>query len=233
MPPSSRARATPTLATGVLQYATGKTVLEFAEETLFGPMGFRNEEWLHQDASGLDNGGYGLRLRPIDMQKLGLLYLHHGAWNGRQLISADWVTRSFEPWNRSRPDAAQPDYGWFWWAYDFGPGWSAHVANGWKGQRIAVFPAQDIVLTMTACIEDGSEHALFEELVKKVLMPSVAEGTTAGPPKDPGDLDALLREVHGGTPRLGDWIEYRMVPSAAPKMKRRPFDPSRAGRSAH
>ncbi len=225
--------ATPTLATGVLQYATGKTVLELAEETLFGPMGFRNEEWLHQDASGLDNGGYGLRLRPVDMQKLGLLYLHHGVWNGRQLLSADWVARSFEPWNRSRPDAAQPDYGWFWWAYDFGPGWSAHVANGWKGQRIAVFPDQDIVLTMTACIEDGSEHALFEELVKKVLMPSVAEGTTAGPPKDPRELDALLDQVHGGAPRLGDWIEYRMVPSAAPKMKRRPFDPSGAARSPH
>jgi CubicO group peptidase (beta-lactamase class C family) len=225
--------ATPTLATGVLQYATGKTVLEFAEETLFGPMGFRNEEWLHQDASGLDNGGYGLRLRPVDMQKLGLLYLHHGVWNGRQLVSADWVTRSFEPWNRSRPDAAQPDYGWFWWAYDFGPRWSAHVANGWKGQRIAVFPDQDIVLTMTACIEDGSEHALFEELVKKVLIPSVTEGMASGPPKDPGELAALLEEVHGGMPRLGDWIEYRMVPSAAPKTKRRPFDRSSAGRSAH
>jgi CubicO group peptidase (beta-lactamase class C family) len=214
--------STPTLATGVLEYATGKTVLDFAEETLFGPMGFRNVEWLHQDASGLDNGGYGLRLRPVDMQKLGLLYLHHGSWNGRQLVSADWVTRSFEPWNRSHPDAAQPDYGWFWWAYDFGPGWTAHVANGWKGQRIAVFPDQDIVLTMTACIEDGSEHALFEELVKKVLIPAVAQGT-ATPPKDAGELDALLDEVHKGPSRLGDWIEYRMVPSTAPKAKRRPL----------
>jgi len=215
--------ATPTLATGALQYATGKTVFEFAEETLFGPMGFRNAEWMHQDASGIDNGGYGLRLRPVDMQKLGLLYVHHGVWQGRQLVPEAWVARSFEPWNRSRPDATRPDYGWFWWAYDFGPGWTAHVANGWKGQRIAVFPEQDIVLTMTGCIEDGSEHALFEELVRKVLIPAVAQGADAGPPKDPGELGALLDEVHRGGPRLGDWIEYRMVPSAAPKAKRRPF----------
>ncbi|HEX3345416.1 MAG TPA: serine hydrolase [Polyangiaceae bacterium] len=212
--------ATPTLATGVLRQAAGESVLRFAEETLFGPMGFRNEEWMHEDPSGLDNGGYGLRLRPVDMQKLGLLYLHHGVWNGRQLVSAEWVARSFQPWNRSKPDAAQPDYGWFWWAYDFGPGWSAHVANGWKGQRIAVFPDQDIVLTMTGCIDDGTEHALFEELVKKVLIPSVTEGATATLPGNPGELAALLDDVHRGPPRLGDWIEYRMVPSTAPKGRR-------------
>jgi len=81
------------------------------------------------------------------------------------------------------------------------------------------------VLTMTADIEDGSEHALFEELVKKVLIPSVAQGAAAGPPKDPRELDALLDEVHRGPLRLGDWIEYRMVPSVAPKGKRRPFTP--------
>ena len=217
--------STPTLATGLLDVATGKTVLDFAEEALFGPMGFRNEEWLHQDASGLDNGGYGLRLRPIDMQKLGLLYLHHGVWNGRALLSADWVAESFTPWNKSHPDAAQPDYGWFWWAQDFGPGWSAHVANGWKGQRIAVFPEEDLVLTMTGCIEDGTEHALFDELVKKVLIPSVVaggSGATAPTPKDAGELAALIDEVHRGPSRLGDWIEYRMVPSVTPKAKRRP-----------
>ena len=90
------------LAVGALQYVTGKGALEFAEEALFRPLDFRNYEWMHQDVSGIDNGGYGLRLRPIDMQKFGILYLHHGNWNGKQLISKNWVDSSFEPWNRSR-----------------------------------------------------------------------------------------------------------------------------------
>ncbi len=213
--------ATPTLATGVLHYVTGKTVFDFADEALFQPMGFRNVEWMHQDASGIDNGGYGLRVRPIDMQKLGLLYLHHGMWQGKQLVSAAWVAQSFQPWNKSRPDHA-PDYGWFWWAYDFGAGWTAHVANGWKGQRIAVFPDQDIVLTMTGCIEDGSEHALFEQLVTRVLIPSVAHGADVGSTGG-ADLVKLLEQVRHGRSRLGDWIEYRMVPSVAHKAERRPF----------
>ncbi len=81
---------TPALAVGLVQYATGKTALEFAEDRLFGPMGLRNYEWMHQDPSGIDLGGFGLRLRPIDMQKFGVLYLNGGVWRGNALISRSW-----------------------------------------------------------------------------------------------------------------------------------------------
>jgi CubicO group peptidase (beta-lactamase class C family) len=213
--------STPTIAGGALQVATKKSALEFAEEALFQPMGFRRYEWMHQDASGMDLAGYGLRLRPIDMQKFGLLYLNHGNWRGKQLISKEWVERSFQPWNRSTPDKKAPDYGWFWWAYYYGPGWTAHVANGWKGQRIAVIPEQKIVITMTACIEDGSEHEFFNQLVTKVVMSSLQHGSKQ--PTHAGELADLLTEVHHGPSRFGDFIEYRMVPSSSPKQIRKPF----------
>src|SRR5262249_41758437 len=108
--------STPTLAGAALQYAVKTTSLEFAEKTVFGQMGFRNYEWLHQDASGFDNAGYGLRLRPIDMLKFGQLFADGGMWRGRRLVSQAWIDRSFAAWNRSSPTLAKPDYGWFWWA---------------------------------------------------------------------------------------------------------------------
>lgn len=215
--------STPTIAGGALQYAVKESALQFAEETLFRPMGFRNYEWMHQDASGMDNAGYGLRLRPIDMQKLGLLYLNHGRWQDKHLVSKEWVDRSFQPWNRSAPEREQPDYGWFWWAYYYGPGWTAHVANGWKGQRIAVIPDQEIVITMTACIEDGSEKEFFDQLITKVVMPAVQHGADHKTDVKPGELAALLEQVHRGPARYSDFIEYRMVPSATQKQTRKPF----------
>jgi CubicO group peptidase (beta-lactamase class C family) len=218
--------STPTLASAAVQYATHKSALEFAEETLFGPMGFRNYEWMHQDASGFDNAGYGLRLRPIDMQKFGLLYLNDGEWKGRRLISRQWIERSFEPWNRSTPDRPQPDYGWFWWAKYYGPGFTAHVAIGWKGQRIAVFPEQQMVITMTGCVEDGSEGEFFDQLVTRIVIPSLQKGA-AGSGASPGALGALLDETRRGPSRIFDFIEYRMVPSIGAKAKRRPFVDSR------
>jgi len=215
---------TPMLAIGLVQYAAGTTALEFAENSLFGPMGFRNYEWMHQDRSGLDLGGFGLRLRPIDMQKFGVLYLSGGLWRGRPLISRRWVERSFSPWNRSRPASRDPDYGWFWWTYPNGSSWSTHAAMGWKGQRIAVLLRQRIVVTMTANIEDGGANAVFNDLVDRFVLPSVrSDGPLRPDPTARARLEMLVEEVRTGPSRIAAGIEDRMIPSIAPKDRRVPF----------
>jgi CubicO group peptidase (beta-lactamase class C family) len=218
---------TPMLATGMLHAAARTTALDFAASRLFDPMGFRNYEWMHQDPSSVDNGGYGLRLRPIDMQKLGVLYLRHGAWNGRQLVPRAWVDRSFSPWNRST-SSREINYGWFWWQNHFGPGWTAHVANGWKCQRIVVFPDQDLVVTMTGLVEGEEEHVFFTRLVRELVLPAVVSDTPR--PADPAlaaQLSALMEEVRRGPSRIPARVEPRMVPSVALKEKRRPYAPLR------
>jgi len=216
---------TPMLAIGLIQYTSGRTALEFAEESLFRPMRFRNYEWMHQDRSGLDLGGFGLRLRPIDMQKFGVLYLNGGMWRGTPLISRRWVERSFSPWIRSRTEARDLDYGWFWWTYDGRSGWSAHVAIGWKGQRIAVLPRQKLVVTMTGCIEDGSESVVFNDLIDRFVIPAVrGDRPRRGDPVIQSRLIALLDELRTGASRVDAKLESRMVPSIAPKDRRMPFN---------
>ncbi len=80
------------IAGGIVQYATNQSLLDFAKAALFDPMGFQNEEWMHQDRAGFDNASYGLRLRPVDMQKFGILFLNEGCWDGQQLLSKAWVS---------------------------------------------------------------------------------------------------------------------------------------------
>jgi CubicO group peptidase (beta-lactamase class C family) len=225
---------TPMLAIGLVQYAAGTTALAFADAHLFGPLGFRHHEWMHQDATGHDLGGYGLRLRPIDMQKLGVLYLQGGAWGGRRLVSADWVARSFTPWIRSRPEARDPDYGWFWWGYDGPAGWPVQAAHGWKGQRIAVLPRERLVVTMTAVVEDGSEHRVFNELLHRFVVRAVrGDGPRRADPAARARLATLLEQVRTGPSRLAPGTEPRMVPSAAPKERRVPFRAAPPRTSAH
>jgi CubicO group peptidase (beta-lactamase class C family) len=215
---------TPMLAVGVLQYAARTTALDFAEEALFRPLGFRNYEWMHQDRSGIDLGGFGLRLRPIDMQKFGVLYLNGGTWRGHSLISRGWIERSFIPWNRSRPDGREPDYGWFWWRYASRSGWTAHIANGWKGQRIAVLPRQKIVVTMTGCIEDRSPNVVFNDLLDRFVVASVrGDGPLRHDTAARSRLDALLEDVRTGPSRIAATTEERMVPSISLKDRRVSF----------
>ena len=226
---------TPMLATGMLHQAARSTVLDFAKTHLFEPMHFRNYEWMHQDAASVDQGGYGLRIRPVDMQKLGLLYLRHGAWEGRQLVPREWTERSFTPWMRTKRND-EPSYGSYWWTLRFAPHWTAYSAVGWKGQRIAVFPEQDLVVTMTALIEDADETAAFAGLVRQFVIPAVGapgvDGATSATPdrraEDSGvgrTLAARLEEVRRGPSRILPTTEARVVPSVAPKSKRRPYAP--------
>lgn len=218
---------TPMLATGALQYTTGVTALQFADEHLFGPMGFRHHEWMHQDAAGIDLGGYGLRLRPIDMQKFGVLYLNGGTWHGRALLSRGWVERSFTPWNRSRADAREANYGWFWWAATGRLGWRAHVANGWKGQRIAVLPRERLVVTMTGCIDDGTGDQVLTDILDRFVVPAVRADRRRGDAHLHARLTALLEDVRTTVtvPCAGN--EERMVPSVSPKSRRVSFSPWR------
>jgi len=73
-----------------VQLATHETLLDFGTQALFDPMGFENEQWMHLDSAGYDNASYGLRLRPIDVQKFGMLFLNNGCWSGQQLIWNEW-----------------------------------------------------------------------------------------------------------------------------------------------
>lgn len=215
---------TPMLAIGMLQYASGTSALEFAQQHLFGHLGFRNVEWMHQDATGFDNGGYGLRLRPIDMQKLGVLYLRRGSWEGRQLLAKSWIDQSFTPWNRSRPEFAAPNYGCFWWTRRDAK-WLRHEANGWRGQRIAVIPEPGLVVTMTACIVDGTEEQVFGKILDELLPEAVGNTSGASLPAAPAaqkKLQARQKEALGWQ-RLGAGVEPRMVPSVATKESRVPF----------
>lgn len=217
---------TPMLAAGVLQHAAGMSALEFATRHLFTPLGFCNFEWQHQDARGQDNGGYGLRLRPIDMQKFGVLLLRRGKWNDKRLLSEAAVERAFTPWQKSRADLVGPDYGDFWWTIDYGKGWRAHSANGWKGQRIDVIPGPGLVVTMTGCFEDGTENACFGKIVTEYLQPAVRTATGRPIPRSRRRLERLSKALGAALrqQRIAKAIESRMVPAVAPKERRRPTD---------
>ena len=177
------------------------------------------------DSSGYDNGAYGLRLRPIDMQKFGILFLAEGCWAGRQLLSRDWVQTSFTPWMRTQPGLLAPNYGWYWWRDVFQGGLVAHTANGWKGQRISVFVDEGIVVSMTALAENGTEDSLYSEVINRFVLPAIMTPT----PVDAASLEAQLQlaidEAGRSVTRIPSNAELRMVPSAAPKEAHHQFRP--------
>ena len=75
----------------ILDKATQKNGLDFANEKLFSPLGIpaSKVKW-PINSQGVIHGFGGITLRPIDMAKFGFLYLHKGLWDGNQVISEEW-----------------------------------------------------------------------------------------------------------------------------------------------
>lgn len=59
-----------------------------------------------QSVSGGGHWGGGMFINAYDMARFGLLTLHRGNWNGRQLLSERWISQA------TTPTPAQPTYGY-------------------------------------------------------------------------------------------------------------------------
>jgi CubicO group peptidase (beta-lactamase class C family) len=88
-----------------------------------------------------------------DWGKFGLLYLHKGNWNGEQLFDEGWAKYVSTPTNGSKGD-----YGAHFWLnagghYPDVPR-DMYSCNGFQGQKVAIFPSQDLVIVRLGLTED-------------------------------------------------------------------------------
>jgi CubicO group peptidase (beta-lactamase class C family) len=144
------------LLSAVITARTGESLEAFARRNLFDAMGIRQLLW-PADPQGLSHGWGDLHLYPRDMAKLGYLYLHAGKWDGRQLVSEEWVRTSLEPHATVR---AGVGYGYSWW---INVARESHIpeAEGRAGQRISIVPDKDAVVVFTAGGADTDEVAPY------------------------------------------------------------------------
>ena len=54
----------------------------------------------------------GLKMKPRDMAKIGLLVQNKGKWNGKQLVPKEWVIESTRPYTK---ESDFFNYGYQWW----------------------------------------------------------------------------------------------------------------------
>ncbi|CAH2599035.1 Serine hydrolase [Rhodovastum atsumiense] len=133
----------------ILQQTSGRGLDALAEEFLFHPLGIAGIDWVRY-RNGDPVAASGLRMRPRDLLRIGRLVAHHGAWQGRQLVPADWIAESTAPHFDSQPTYF---YGYHWWlGRSLLRGRSVEwvVGNGWGGQRLFVLPTLDLVVLVHA-----------------------------------------------------------------------------------
>lgn len=156
---------------GVIEKAMKTPLADFAAAKLFRPLGIQQAQWAYAPL-GLAQGGGGLKLRSRDLLKLGQLYLDHGAWNGKQIISESWVHKSTTP--HAQIDDVT-NYGYLWWLKSFKAGthsYAAYFMSGNGGNKIAVFPELDMVVVLTSTnYNTKGMHEQTEQLLTDFILP--------------------------------------------------------------
>jgi CubicO group peptidase (beta-lactamase class C family) len=138
----------------IFHVATGRDIEEYAAEHLFRPL--------------VDTEG-GLYLNPHDMAKIAYLYLKKGEWQGRQIVTPEWVADSVSP--QVDVDKSGVKYGLKWWLFPYGDGSkTAWAGSGFGGQMPVILPEYDLIFVITGwnILPDGL-HLGHREAIDRIL----------------------------------------------------------------
>jgi CubicO group peptidase (beta-lactamase class C family)/predicted glycoside hydrolase/deacetylase ChbG (UPF0249 family) len=161
------------MLSAIVQKVTDQKIIDYLKPRLFQPLGIVGIDW-EVDPSGVNVGGWGLRLKTEDMAKFGQLFLQKGLWNGKQILPASWVNEASTMkimQDPSAPQAKKDSSDWLQgYCYQM---WrsrnNSYRGDGAFGQYILVLPEKDAVIIVT------SETANMQtelNLVWKYLLPA-------------------------------------------------------------
>jgi CubicO group peptidase (beta-lactamase class C family) len=163
-------------AGAVFEMLTKKDIYDALETDLARPIGMEDFDRARQRKSGnakaSQHMAYHMYLSVRDMNRIGLLMLRGGKWEGKQLVSQPWIQKIsslITPMNEMNPPNYRSlgtgnrwGYGCMWWVWDApnspGPYEGAFTGIGAVGQYITVLPRLDMVVTHKTDPEQVSPH---------------------------------------------------------------------------
>lgn len=133
----------------IIQRQCGQSLVEYLRPRIFEPLGIGEVFW-RQHPEGRDVGFSELHATTETAARLGQLYLRGGVWEGRRLLSAEWIAEA----TRAQVDNStydDPDSDWAQgYGYQFWMCRHGYRGDGAYGQYCVVLPEQDVVLAMTS-----------------------------------------------------------------------------------
>lgn len=172
------------LLCAVIRKLTGKNVFDYLKENLFEPMGFSDAIWWEKSPEGFNTGFNGFNATAEDITKLGLLYLNRGVWNGKRILSEQWVDEAMsvqidnaDNWKNQELGDRQgfgtltedwcSGYGYLFWHCR--P--ARAVRADWiYGQMCIILPEQDMTVSIAAGYREPGEilDILWEKLLPAI-----------------------------------------------------------------
>lgn len=158
---------TAALLSWIIEHATGKTYAEYMTEKIWQPLGMEHDALItidsrrHHHAHGFG----GMATNVYDLAKIGRLYLNRGLWNGRRIVSEQWIDNSLVPSKENKGY----HYNWYHQYYDDNAANPSFYALGLGHQVIYINQAKNVIITWVGNNNDAPfwEIKFFDTLCNK------------------------------------------------------------------
>jgi CubicO group peptidase (beta-lactamase class C family) len=171
----------------ILERATGMHVADYFRWKIWSRIGAEfDASWsLDSNESGFEKMESGLNFRSIDYAKIGSMLLHNGAWNGEQIVPAQWLKASvIAPEPLSEEDLADWSlsgislgYRYMWYSTENAQGGQDFFSAGKYGQYIYVSPENEVVIVRTGY--DVGEVDWWPDVLAQIAQLAQNTGITA------------------------------------------------------
>ena len=150
----------------IVERKSGMRTMDYLKAKLFDPLGMTSP-WSTVSPSGTACGGWGMNMTTRDIAKFGQFLLDGGVWDGKQLLSRDWIRLASAKHTAS---GGGPDwrlgYGFQFWRCQH----NAYRADGAAGQFTIVMEDQDAVVSLNAA--EGNTQKELDLVWKHLVFPT-------------------------------------------------------------
>jgi CubicO group peptidase (beta-lactamase class C family) len=187
-----------------VQAVTGKPAGDYAMEKIFGPIGMGGAGWW-KDGSGATATYCCIDAPTRQFAKFGLLALREGSWDGKQVVSADWIRKATQTLATNNPG-----YAYQWWTQgslkkDIPQYPDLYWADGLDQQKIFVIPSLDLVVAKNTLYNKppGAMQANpGNGVLTKIAPRGIGTYSSIGPLvwEDVALLSPIINSIDGATP---------------------------------
>ncbi len=144
---------------------TGMSLMSFMNEHVFAPMNITNVFW-EVGPEGIEKGGWGVHLSAESWAKLGIMMLSGGVFEGKRILSSEWIARSTTTQIRSHESTGDYNYGYHLWVHRMN---GQFLFNGMLGQNVWICPSNNIVVVANCENNELFQKSAVLEIIERYL----------------------------------------------------------------
>ncbi|KNB60835.1 serine hydrolase domain-containing protein [Chryseobacterium sp. Hurlbut01] len=148
---------------------------KYADNKLFKPLNITKYQWQYTPQNVANTAG-SLQMRSLDYAKYAQLYKNNGIWNGNQILSKEWIQKTFAHQIKI-PERENEFYSYLFWnkSFDYkGKSYEAYYCSGNGGNQFVIFKDLPLVIIITSkAYNKPYGHPQTERIVKDFILPAI------------------------------------------------------------